>query len=99
MQFNKLTDQTLIGKRVLIRVDMNVPVKNGVIGDDTRIRASLASIQHALYNGASVILMTHLGRPTEGEPKPEDSLVPVATRLGELLGKKVPVVSDWQKII
>ena len=96
MQFNKLTDQTLIGKRVLIRVDMNVPVKNGVIGDDTRIRASLASIQHALYNGASVILMTHLGRPTEGEPKPEDSLVPVATRLGELLGKKVPVVSDWQ---
>ena len=69
MKFKKLTDQALAGKRVLIRVDMNVPVKNGVIGDDTfRIRASLASIQHALYNGAAVILMTHLGRPTEGEP-------------------------------
>ncbi len=96
MKFKKLTDQTLAGQRVLIRVDMNVPVKNGVIGDDTRIRASLASIQHALYNGAAVILMTHLGRPTEGEPKPEDSLAPVAARLGELLGKTVPVVADWQ---
>ena len=96
MKFKKLTDQALAGKRVLIRVDMNVPVKNGVIGDDTRIRASLASIQHALYNGASVILMTHLGRPTEGEPKPEDSLAPVAARLGELLNKPVPVVADWQ---
>jgi phosphoglycerate kinase len=96
MKFKKLTDQTLAGQRVLIRVDMNVPVKNGVIGDDTRIRASLASIQHALYNGAAVILMTHLGRPTEGEPKPEDSLAPVAARLGELLGKTVPVVANWQ---
>ena len=96
MKFKKLTDQPLAGQRVLIRVDMNVPVKNGVIGDDTRIRASLASIQHALYNGASVILMTHLGRPTEGEPKPEDSLAPVAARLGELLNKPVPVVADWQ---
>ncbi|MCK6436636.1 phosphoglycerate kinase [Rivihabitans pingtungensis] len=96
MKFKKLTDQALAGKRVLIRVDMNVPVKNGVIGDDTRIRASLASIQHALYNGAAVILMTHLGRPTEGDPKPEDSLAPVATRLGELLNKPVPVVADWQ---
>ena len=96
MKFKKLTDQALAGKRVLIRVDMNVPVKNGVIGDDIRIRASLASIQHALYNGAAVILMTHLGRPTEGEPKPEDSLAPVAARLGELLNKPVPVVADWQ---
>ena len=96
MQFKKLTEQSLAGKRVLIRVDMNGPVKNGVIGDDTRIRASLASIQHALYNGAAVILMTHLGRPTEGEPKPEDSLAPVAARLGELLNKPVPVVADWQ---
>lgn len=96
MKFKKLTDQPLAGQRVLIRVDMNVPVKNGVIGDDTRIRASLASIQHALYNGAAVILMTHLGRPTEGEPKPEDSLAPVAARLGELLNKPVPVVADWQ---
>ncbi|MEQ6289886.1 phosphoglycerate kinase [Vogesella sp. GCM10023246] len=96
MQFKKLTDLALAGKRVLIRVDMNVPVKNGVIGDDTRIRASLPSIEHCLQAGASVILMTHLGRPTEGEPKPEDSLAPVATRLSELLGKAVTVSDNWQ---
>lgn len=97
MQFKKLTEMNLAGKRVLIRVDMNVPVKHGVISDDTRIRASLPSIQHALYNGASVILMTHLGRPTEGEPKPEDALAPVAARLGELLGKSILVSDDWQQ--
>ena len=96
MQFKKLTEQALAGKRVLIRVDMNVPVKNGVIGDDTRIRASLPSILHCLKAGASVILMTHLGRPTEGEPKPEDSLAPVAARLSELLAQEVKVVADWQ---
>ena len=96
MQFKKLTDLALAGKRVLIRVDMNVPVKNGVIGDDTRIRASLPSIEHCLKAGASVILMTHLGRPTEGEPKPEDSLAPVAARLSELLGKAVTVSDTWQ---
>ncbi|MCG9116073.1 phosphoglycerate kinase [Laribacter hongkongensis] len=96
MQFKKLTEQSLAGKRVLIRVDMNVPVKNGVIGDDTRIRASLPSILHCLKAGASVILMTHLGRPTEGEPKPEDSLAPVAARLSELLAQQVKVVADWQ---
>ncbi|WP_144370721.1 phosphoglycerate kinase [Vogesella urethralis] len=96
MQFKKLTDLALSGKRVLIRVDMNVPVKNGVIGDDTRIRASLPSILHCLEAGASVILMTHLGRPTEGEPKPEDSLAPVAARLSELLGKTVTVTDTWQ---
>ncbi|MCP9760865.1 phosphoglycerate kinase [Aquitalea sp. S1-19] len=96
MQFKKLTEQNLAGQRVLIRVDMNVPVKNGVIGDDTRIRASLPSILHCLKAGASVILMTHLGRPTEGEPKPEDSLAPVAKRLSELLAQEVKVVADWQ---
>ena len=96
MQFKKLTDLALAGKRVLIRVDMNVPLKNGVIGDDTRIRASLPSIEHCLKAGASVILMTHLGRPTEGEPKPEDSLAPVAARLSELLGQTVTVAGDWQ---
>ena len=96
MQFKKLTEQSLAGKRVLIRVDMNVPVKNGVIGDDTRIRASLPSILHCLKAGASVILMTHLGRPTEGEPKPEDSLAPVARRLSELLAQEVKVLADWQ---
>ncbi|MCQ4144309.1 MULTISPECIES: phosphoglycerate kinase [Vogesella] len=96
MQFKKLTDLALSGKRVLIRVDMNVPLKNGVIGDDTRIRASLPSIEHCLKAGASVILMTHLGRPTEGEPQPEDSLAPVAARLSELLGQAVTVAADWQ---
>ncbi|MGM8060298.1 phosphoglycerate kinase [Vogesella indigofera] len=96
MQFKKLTDLALAGKRVLIRVDMNVPLKNGVIGDDTRIRASLPSIEHCLKAGASVILMTHLGRPTEGEPQPEDSLAPVAARLSELLGQAVTVATDWQ---
>jgi phosphoglycerate kinase len=96
MDFKKLTEQDLKGKRVLIRVDMNVPVKNGVIGDDTRIRASLPSIDHALGQGAAVLLMTHLGRPTEGEPKPEDSLAPVAARLSELLSRPVRLVADWQ---
>ncbi|KJV31744.1 phosphoglycerate kinase [Aquitalea magnusonii] len=96
MKFNKLTELDLAGKRVLIRVDMNVPVKNGVIGDDTRIRASLPSIEHSLNAGAGVILMTHLGRPTEGEPKPEDSLAPVVERLSALLGKPVRLVVDWQ---
>ncbi|WP_199103657.1 phosphoglycerate kinase [Aquitalea sp. ASV11] len=96
MKFNKLTELDLAGKRVLIRVDMNVPVKNGVIGDDTRIRASLPSIEHSLNAGAGVILMTHLGRPTEGEPKPEDSLAPVVERLSTLLGKPVRLVADWQ---
>ena len=96
MKFNKLTELDLAGQRVLIRVDMNVPVKNGVIGDDTRIRASLPSIEHSLNAGAGVILMTHLGRPTEGEPKPEDSLAPVVERLSTLLGKPVRLVADWQ---
>lgn len=96
MDFKKLTEQDLNGKRVLIRVDMNVPVKNGVIGDDTRIRASLPSIQHALEQGAAVLLMTHLGRPTEGEPKPEDSLAPVASRLSEQLGRPVRLLADWK---
>ena len=96
MKFNKLSEQNLAGKRVLIRVDMNVPLKNGVIGDDTRIRASLPSIELCLQAGAGVMLMTHLGRPTEGEPKPEDSLAPVVERLSSLLGKPVRLVADWQ---
>ena len=97
MKFNKMTALDLTGKRVLIRVDMNVPVKNGVIGDDTRIRASLPSIEHCLQQGAAVILMTHLGRPTEGQLNAEDTLTPVAARLSELLGKAVPLVADWQQ--
>ncbi|UTH75843.1 phosphoglycerate kinase [Chromobacterium sp. IIBBL 290-4] len=96
MKFNKLSEQNLSGKRVLIRVDMNVPLKNGVIGDDTRIRASLATIQHCLQAGAAVMLMTHLGRPTEGEPQPEDTLAPVVSRLSELLGKPVRLIADFR---
>jgi phosphoglycerate kinase len=95
MQFKKLTDLSLAQQRVLIRVDMNVPVKDGVIGDDTRIRASIATIEHCLKAGAGVILMTHLGRPTEGQINEEDKLAPVAHRLGELMGRDVPVLADW----
>jgi len=84
------------GKRVFIRVDLNVPQDDdGNITEDTRIRASLPAIQLALDAGAAVMVTSHLGRPSEGEFKPEDSLAPVAKRLGELLGREVPLVSDW----
>lgn len=95
MQFNKLKELDIKGKKVLIRVDMNVPTKDGKLTDDTRIRASLASIEYCLEQGAAVILMSHLGRPTEGEPKPEDSLLPVTTHLSKCLGKDVRLVQDW----
>lgn len=97
MKFKKLKDLDVSGKTVLIRVDMNVPLKDGQVGDDTRIRASLPSIQYCLEHGAAVIVMTHLGRPSEGAPKPEDDLAPVAARLSELLGQKVPVIDHWQQ--
>lgn len=97
MSFLKLTDQHLAGKTVLIRADMNVPLKDGGIGDDTRIRASLDSICHCLAQGASVLVMTHLGRPTEGAPKPEDSVAPVAERLGALLQQPVTVLENWRE--
>ena len=97
MAFLKLTDQNVQGKTVLIRADMNVPFKDGAISDDTRIRASLASIQYCLDNGAAVIVMSHLGRPTEGEFKPEDDVAPVAAHLGKLLGKEVRVLNDWRE--
>jgi len=87
-------DVDLKGKRVFIRVDFNVPLKGGVIGDDTRIRESLPTIQHALQAGASrVILASHLGRP-KGKPNPDMSLAPVAQRLAELLGRPVTFVPD-----
>jgi phosphoglycerate kinase len=92
----KLTirDLALAGRRVFIRVDFNVPLKGGVIGDDTRIRESLPTIQHALDAGASrVVLASHLGRP-KGKPNPDMSLAPVATRLGELLGRPVTFAAD-----
>jgi len=87
-----IRDLALSGRRVFIRVDFNVPLKGGVIGDDTRIRESLPTIEHALQAGASrVILASHLGRP-KGKPNPEMSLAPVAKRLGELLGRPVTFV-------
>ncbi len=84
------------GKRVFIRADLNVPLDGaGRITEDTRIRASLRCIRMALEAGAAVMVTSHLGRPTEGEFKPEDSLAPVAQRLGELLGREVPLRSNW----
>ena len=84
------------GKRVFIRADLNVPQDDhGAITEDTRIRASVPCIQMALDAGAAVMVTSHLGRPTEGAFKPEDSLMPVAKRLGELLGREVPLVANW----
>ena len=84
------------GKRVFIRADLNVPQDDaGHITEDTRVRASVPAVRMALDAGAAVMVTSHLGRPTEGEFKPEDSLAPVAKRLGELLGREVPLISDW----
>jgi phosphoglycerate kinase len=89
-----IRDLALAGRRVFIRVDFNVPLKGGVIGDDTRIRESLPTIKHALDAGASrVVLASHLGRP-KGRPNPDMSLAPVAKRLGELLGRPVTFAAD-----
>lgn len=91
-----MTDLPLAGKKVLIRADLNVPQDDaGAITDDTRIRASIPAIEHALNAGAAVMVTSHLGRPTEGEFKPEDSLAPIATRLAQLLNRKVPLISNW----
>lgn len=84
------------GKRVFIRADLNVPLDDaGNITEDTRVRASVPAIELALKAGAAVMVTSHLGRPTEGEFKPEDSLAPVAKRLSELLGRDVKLVSNW----
>lgn len=95
MSILKMTDLDLAGKRVLIREDLNVPLKGGKVADDTRIRASLPTIQQAMQAGAKVMLMSHLGRPTEGEFDPAFSLAPVADHLSHLLGQEVRLVSDW----
>ncbi len=95
MNFKRMTDLDLAGKRVLIREDLNVPVKDGKVTSDARIRASLPTIEHALKAGAKVMLMSHLGRPTEGEYADEFSLQPVADHLGGLLGREVPLMKDW----
>lgn len=96
MNFLRLSDVDVKDKRVFIRADLNVPQNDtGVIIDDTRIRASVPAIQDALARGAAVMVCSHLGRPLEGEFLPEDSLAPVAMRLSDLLGCRVPLISDW----
>ena len=96
MNVIKLTDLDVSGKRVFIRADLNVPQDDaGNITEDTRIRASLASISHCLAQGAAVMVTSHLGRPTEGEFKPGDTLQPVADRLGELLARPVRLIANW----
>jgi phosphoglycerate kinase len=92
----KMSALDLAGKRVLIREDLNVPVKDGKVTSDARIRASIPTIELALKAGAKVIVMSHLGRPTEGEFADEFSMQPVAEHLGKLLGRTVPLVKDWQ---
>ena len=95
MSVIKMTDLDLAGKRVLIRQDLNVPVKDGKVTSDARIRASLPTVQKALESGAAVMIMSHLGRPTEGEYAEEFSLAPVAEHMGNLLGKDVKLVKDY----
>ncbi|MCV6609433.1 MAG: phosphoglycerate kinase [Amphritea sp.] len=95
MSVLKMTELDLSGKRVLIREDLNVPVKDGQVTSDARIRASLPTIKHALDAGAKVMLMSHLGRPTEGEYDEASSLAPVAAHLGGLLDREVPLIKDW----
>jgi phosphoglycerate kinase len=95
MKFKRMSDQDLRGKRVFIRADLNVPIEGGKITDDTRIRASVPGIRMALEQDAAVMVTSHLGRPKEGELRPEDSLAPVALRLQEILGFEVPLISNW----
>jgi phosphoglycerate kinase len=95
MAITKMSDLELAGKRVLIREDLNVPVADGIVTSDARIRAALPTIRAALEANAAVMLVSHLGRPTEGQPDEQFSLQPVADRLGQLLGREVPLVKDW----
>ncbi len=95
MKLLRMTDTDLRNKRVLIREDLNVPVQDGAVTSDARIRAALATIRYALDQHARVFVMSHLGRPKEGQPDPALTLAPVAARLSELLGKPVPLRRDW----
>jgi len=95
MAVRTLDDVTLAGQRVLVREDLNVPLKDGRIGDEARLRAALPTLQRLMAAGARVMVMSHLGRPRAGAFDPEASMAPVAARLGELLGCEVPVVRDW----
>ncbi len=94
MSVIKLTDLDLKGRRVLIRADLNVPVKDGKVTSDARISASMATFNHCLKAGAKVMVMSHLGRPTEGEYSEENSLKPVADVLSKKLGKPVRLIKD-----
>lgn len=95
MDVRKMSELDLAGQRVLIRQDLNVPIKDGRVTSDARIRASLPTIRRALEHNARILLMSHLGRPTEGEPNDEESLAPVANHLGELLGMTVRLERDY----
>ena len=97
IRFSDLVAQGKVAdKRVFIRADLNVPQDDaGNITEDTRIRASIPCIEMALKAGAAVMVTSHLGRPTEGDFKPEDSLAPVAKRMGELMGREIPVLANW----
>ena len=95
MSVIRMSDLELSGKRVLIREDLNVPVADGKVTSDARIQAALPTIQAALDAGAAVMVMSHLGRPTEGQPEQKFSLQPVADHIAGLLGRDVPLVSDW----
>ncbi len=95
MVVKKLVDQNLKGKRVFIRADLNVPVKDGKVTSDARITASMTTINHCIKQGAKVMVTSHLGRPTEGEWSEENSLKPVAENIGARLGKSVRLIKDW----
>ncbi len=95
MSFNRMTDLDLKGKRVLIRADLNVPVKDGKVTSDARIRASMKTFEAALNAGAKVMVMSHLGRPEEGVFSEENSLAPVAANLSDKFGKSIRLVKDW----
>ena len=95
MKVLRMSDLALAGKRVLIREDLNVPVKDGIVSSDARIRAALPTLRAAQQQGAHVIVLSHLGRPEEGKFDPQFSLAPVAAKLTELLGKQVPLRKDW----
>jgi phosphoglycerate kinase len=96
LSLKQMSELELAGKRVLIREDLNVPIKDGRVSSDARIRAALPSLRLALEQGARVMVMSHLGRPIEGEAAPEFSLAPVADHLSDLLGQPVSLVQDWR---
>ena len=95
MSYLRIEDLDLARKRVMIRQDLNVPVSDGRVTSDARIRASLPTIKLALEKGAAVLLLSHLGRPVEGEPEPRFSMQPVADRMSELLGLPVRLEDNW----